>query len=760
MDNRQPLQSGTIVGGDYRIESVLGAGGFGITYLAHDEKLGAKVALKEYFPASLAKREDGITIEPFQTQGGADYEWGLERFLAEARTLARLRHPNIVSVSRYFRENATAYMVLGFVEGQDFESWLQDLGRAPTQDELDAIVLPVLDALKTVHEADLVHRDLKPQNIYIRSDDSQPIVLDFGAARQALGEHSRATAAFVSPGYSPPESHLNDPTEQGPWTDIYSFAATLYRALVGRSPAQVLSRVTRDLYEPLANQLSHPDAYRRSFLAAIDAGMNVRREDRPQSVAAWRSMLMAHPEDAPTVVTPAPSSAEQQTRIISPQSSENAASDATRVVAASASEGTRRSASAPTRKVSNDSGPQSASSEATGARPPGNGLRWLWAAAATVVIIVGLINIYQSFNLPTQPDSSTPETSEITTATSQQTSSQATSTSDPATQSSGPTTQTTGPGTQTAQSPDRETTGADEVPNNGTLFAQDPSLRRLATASWLSSGLQDGYWTAVMSGAKGTGIYLRCRGAEGLRRDSIVELELIPTGNRPITGNHEVRAQIGTFTTNAVMTFNSANGFSNASVSMRETQADAGQFLNFLHQVFLGETMTVTIPTIGYQENFNLNGADEALNVCFGADMAQPWRAYTTTNGIAGGEVRNANGAALVVLCDTTPETRGNLIVAFGLPFNGTVELATKSIDLQVGTNSIAGTFSVRTRGGGLGGVGYNRVTDDNSRQQVRDLLNELRQSKQISLSSTDPSFSQTFPLNGSQQALAGCEGL
>lgn len=732
MDNRQPLQTGTVVGGDYRIEKVLGAGGFGITYLARDQKLDAKVAIKEYFPASLAYREDGATIHPMQSQGGADYTWGLERFLAEAQTLARLRHPNIVRVSRYFKENETAYMVLGFVEGDDYENWLQKLGRAPTQQELDALVGPVLDALEAVHAADLVHRDIKPQNIFIRSEDGQPIILDFGAARQALGEHSRATAAFVSPGYSPSESHLNDPSEQGPWTDIYSFAATLYRALVGRSPAQVLSRVSRDSYVPLGQQLPNPGDYRPTFLAAIDEALNVKREERPQSVGAWRKQLFADPNDVATVV-----SAPETTKVVS-AGDKTVIADAPTRASVSAEEATATRIESRARGRGSDSEDGQKKSKLQ---------RWAVAAGGIALIVIGLTNIYRSF----EPSQTTPAVQ-------------------PAPQT--PAQPVPQPGAQPAPQPATQPAPAPPPPLEmgtpppaqqsaaDTLFARDPSLRRLATASWHSSGLQNGFWTAVTSGSNGSGLYLGCRGTDGVRRDSNVELEFIPTGNRSLSGNQEVLAQIGNYSTNAILAFTSANGFSQGRVTVSETANDAGQFLNFLHQVFLGGEMVLTIPSINYQETFNLNGAEEALNVCFGADIAQPWRAYVPNSNVAGGEVRQANGSMLLVRCDTTSSTRGNTVVAFSTPFNGNVASNLYNVTMTVGGSSFNGSYQLASKADTLGGVLYHVVTDANTRQQVNQFLELLRRNNQITLSSNNPAFSETFSLSGSRAALGGCEGL
>lgn len=305
MAHRQALERGAVIGGDYEIERVLGAGGFGITYLAKDKNLDTQVAIKEYFPVSLAFREEGITVQAIENENEVDYTWGLERFLAEARTLARLKHPNIVRVSRYFKENGTAYMVLGFVSGQNLESWLKKLDRPPSQEELDDLLGPLLDALEVVHADGIVHRDIKPENIYIRASDSAPVLLDFGAARQSLGQHSRATAAFVSPGFSPPESYQNDPKELGPWTDIYGLSATLYRAVAGKAPAQVLARIDEGTHAPLTDVADTNSGYRTGFLKAVDQGMSVKRHNRPKSVQDWRASLLGEDiddTDAATIV--------------------------------------------------------------------------------------------------------------------------------------------------------------------------------------------------------------------------------------------------------------------------------------------------------------------------------------------------------------------------------------------------------------------------------------------------------------------------
>ena len=234
--NLLALPDGTELVGDYRIKRVLGAGGFGITYLADEIALARLVTIKEYFPSDFAAREsDGAS--PRSKESTADYNWGLERFIEEAQTLARFVHPNIVRVYRYFRANKTAYMVLHFEEGGSFKAWLKNLNRAPRQAELEKIIAPLLDALEIVHAGDYLHRDIAPDNIIIRKD-GVPVLIDFGSARGEIASHSRTVSALVKPGYSPYEQYATNSKQQGPWTDIYALGATLYHAIAGKRPAR------------------------------------------------------------------------------------------------------------------------------------------------------------------------------------------------------------------------------------------------------------------------------------------------------------------------------------------------------------------------------------------------------------------------------------------------------------------------------------------------------------------------------------------
>ena len=290
MTDMLALSPGTELVGDFRIDRVLGAGGFGITYLADEIALARSVTIKEYFPSDFAARSKDQGAVPRSGDCAGDYKWGLDRFIEEAQTLARFDHRNICRVYRYFRANNTGYMVLHFEEGLSLKGWLKGLGRAPRQAEIDKIVGPLLDALEVIHKADFLHRDIAPDNIMLRRDGS-PVLIDFGSARGDIASHSRTVSALVKPGYSPYEQYAEKSSQQGPWTDIYAFAATIYHAITGRRPPDSPSRVVHDEYVPAMEALT--GAYRPRFLAAIDRGMSLDIERRPKSIMEWRGDLLA-----------------------------------------------------------------------------------------------------------------------------------------------------------------------------------------------------------------------------------------------------------------------------------------------------------------------------------------------------------------------------------------------------------------------------------------------------------------------------------
>jgi WD40 repeat protein/serine/threonine protein kinase len=290
MDNLLALPIGTELAGDYRIARILGMGGFGITYLAEETPLNRGVAIKEYFPSDFAAREGTTLVRSKSRSLDEDYRWGLDRFIEEAQALATFDHANIVRVYRYFRQNNTGYMVLKLEDGVSFKSWLDKLGRRPLQAELDAILAPLLNALETIHNRSFLHRDIAPDNIMIRPDGS-PVLIDFGSARREVASHLTTMSVLVKPGYSPAEQYAQDGKRQGPWTDIYALAATLYHAVTGRRPADAPGRMQRD--ELVAAEFAATDGvYRKGFLQAIDAALQLPVEKRPQSIADWRGMLL------------------------------------------------------------------------------------------------------------------------------------------------------------------------------------------------------------------------------------------------------------------------------------------------------------------------------------------------------------------------------------------------------------------------------------------------------------------------------------
>src|SRR6266404_876261 len=269
---------------EYRIERVLGVGGFGLTYLALDENLHLRVAVKEYLPADIAVRAPDRTIAPTSSETAEIFDWGKRRFLDESRTLASFRHPNIVRVMRFFEANGTAYMVMEFVEGAPLPDWVSTR-RPLAEAQVAALAAPLLDGLQVVHKSGFMHRDIKPPNIYIR-DDSSPVLLDFGAARQKSSE----LTALVTPGYAPFEQYHTQ-GKQGAWSDIYALGGVLYWMVTGNSPHEAAARIRADTMPP-ALQAADKSLFRPEFLAAIDWALAPHEDQRPQSVPEWREALL------------------------------------------------------------------------------------------------------------------------------------------------------------------------------------------------------------------------------------------------------------------------------------------------------------------------------------------------------------------------------------------------------------------------------------------------------------------------------------
>jgi serine/threonine protein kinase len=288
---------------EYRIERVLGVGGFGLTYLALDANLNLKVALKEYLPADIAQRGPDQSVAARAPETASTFGWGKERFIEESRIVASFRHPNIVRVLRFFEANGTAYMVMEFVEGAALGDWV-NRRRPLSEADVLPIAVQVLDALERVHGGGFLHRDIKPGNIYIR-EDGTVVLLDFGSARQK----SSALTALVSPGYAPFEQYHTQ-GKQGPWSDIYAFAGVLYWMITGAMPQEAPARIREDNMVS-AVEGGDRDLFRLEFLAAVDWALTPFEDQRPQTVAEWREALLVAgpPKERPVapkaVVTPA-----------------------------------------------------------------------------------------------------------------------------------------------------------------------------------------------------------------------------------------------------------------------------------------------------------------------------------------------------------------------------------------------------------------------------------------------------------------------
>ena len=272
---------------EFKLEKVLGQGGFGITYLALDTNLMQHVAIKEYYPREYSNRDSTFTIHAVGNKEDKDtFAWGLKRFLDEARVLAQLSHTNIISIKRFFEANGTAYLVMEYCDGKPLNEIIRDHGPL-NESELNAILFPLLDGLEHVHEKAFLHRDIKPSNIFIRKNGS-PVLLDFGAAKNEMTSHSKSVTSLATAGYAPFEQYSTK-GKQGPWSDIYGLSATVYRAISGIKPLDAPDRMLDDTLEPAAVLLK--GKFDSNLLVALDKALAIRPGDRPQTIADFRALI-------------------------------------------------------------------------------------------------------------------------------------------------------------------------------------------------------------------------------------------------------------------------------------------------------------------------------------------------------------------------------------------------------------------------------------------------------------------------------------
>lgn len=290
MSNTRCLKPGVILKERYKIEEVIGAGGFGITYRAWDPLLQSYVAIKEYYPSGIATRSaDSLKVCVPVGQEQREYHRGRIRFLKEAQDVARFQsEPNIVSIYDYLEENDTAYMVMEYLHGCTLKQYIREHGGRLDTDHILHICLSVLDALAVVHKAGMIHRDISPENIFICEDLTVKLI-DFGAAKQVYLDGEQTMSVVLKPGYAPPEQYAKK-DKQGPWTDIYALGATLYFEATGEKPEESFGRVLEDTIKPVCEV--NPEIP-RAMSQVIMRAMSVKIEDRYQTVEAMREALLA-----------------------------------------------------------------------------------------------------------------------------------------------------------------------------------------------------------------------------------------------------------------------------------------------------------------------------------------------------------------------------------------------------------------------------------------------------------------------------------
>ena len=275
--------------GEFEIIGVIGQGGFGIVYLARDHSLGRDVALKEYMPAAFAGRDEyHVTI--LSENYAETFMLGLQSFVKEAQLLAKFDHSSLVKVYRFWEANGTGYMAMPFYDAPTLKQMLKGDYRAWADEAwLKSFLGDVLDALQVLHSKQCYHRDIAPDNI-LMIDHSKPVLLDFGAARRVIGDMTQALTVILKPGFAPIEQYGDMATfSQGPWTDLYALAAVVYFVITGKVPPAAMARFVSDSLVPLTSCAT--DRFSLPFLQALDTALNLRPEQRPQSVAEFRTML-------------------------------------------------------------------------------------------------------------------------------------------------------------------------------------------------------------------------------------------------------------------------------------------------------------------------------------------------------------------------------------------------------------------------------------------------------------------------------------
>ncbi len=310
---------------EFEISRLIGQGGFGVVYEAWDHTLERVVAIKEYMPSSLANRQADGSVVPLSERHKETFDLGMRSFINEARLLAQFDHPALLKVYRFWQERGTTYMVMPCYKGDTLKEALLAKKDEVTEEWLMGVIDGVTQALAVMHRASCYHRDIAPDNIMLLENSGLPVVLDFGAARRVITDMTQAITVILKPGYAPIEQYAETPDmSQGAWTDVYALSAVMHVAITGRSPPPSVARMLNDRYVPLADNTALQARFSQRLLAAVDAGLAVRPEARPQSMAQFRLAL-----DLPDVqeATTAQNTKATSARSSGPSASASKASD-------------------------------------------------------------------------------------------------------------------------------------------------------------------------------------------------------------------------------------------------------------------------------------------------------------------------------------------------------------------------------------------------------------------------------------------------
>jgi hypothetical protein len=294
----QPLPEGAALE-NYRVLRVLAAGGFSFVYLAHDEN-EVPVAIKEYLPSTLELRTKGALHPRIAEADAAVFRAGLKSFFEEGRALAGFSHPNVVRVLNFFRANDTVYLVMRYERGRTLQAHIQQRRGALPESWIRKTFAELLNGLREVHSHKLLHLDIKPANIYVRNDGT-PLLIDFGASRQALSAQGRKLPPTLTPGFASPEQHAKREA-LGPWSDVYSVGATMYACLAGAPPLPADQRARSDTLVPAGHGWA--GKYSADLLDTIDCCLRLDPLERPQSVFALQKALRGEPATAPRPALP------------------------------------------------------------------------------------------------------------------------------------------------------------------------------------------------------------------------------------------------------------------------------------------------------------------------------------------------------------------------------------------------------------------------------------------------------------------------